>query len=314
MEMENYQLRWKSFVNNLTNTFNNLRADNDFCDVTLVGDDRALVPAHRLVLLSSSEYFKNILKQKQSQSNSQLVLCLEGVSFNEINDMLDYIYNGEVQISNESLEKFLRIAHRFKLEGLTQNGDMNDQGTIENISQTQSAETIKANNFVNVKQSKDTLDKDLTERDPVTSSTKHFNEVKLETNRGNLSTLLYENLEEQDLMTFEDEDTICTPPEQTETIERKYNKKMGLGKDVQFSSDIFESIVAFDETINSSFIKTGNTFSCNLCAFTNHRKAHMKQHVEIHMKGEHFSCTVCGKRYRTRESARLHVYRVHTEK
>ena len=218
---------------------------------------------------------------------------------------LDYIYNGEVQISNESLEKFLRIAHRFKLEGLTQNGDMNDQGTMESISQTQTQ---------SVNQSTHNHDKDLTERDPVTSSTKHFNEVKLETNRGNLSTLLYENLEEQDLMTFEDEDTICTPPEQIETNERKYNKEMGLGKDVQFSSDIFESIVAFDETINSSFIKTGNTFSCNLCDFTNHRKTQMKQHVEIHMEGEHFSCTVCGKRFRTRESARLHVYRVHTEK
>ena len=308
--MEKYQLRWKSFVNNLTNTFNNLRADNDFCDVTLVGDDRALVPAHRLVLLSSSQYFKNILKQKQS--NSQLVLCLEGVSFNEINDMLDYIYNGEVQISNESLDKFLRIAHRFKLEGLVQNGDMNDQGNIENLLESQSSGPIKTNNCVNVNQSTHTHDQDLTERDPMTNFTQHFNEVKYESNRVNPSTLLYERLEEQ--MTCENEDTICTPPEQIETNERKYNKEMGLGKDVQFSSGIFESIVAFDETINSSFIKTGNTFSCNLCDFTNHRKTQMKQHVEIHMEGEHFSCTVCGKRFRTRESARLHVYRVHTEK
>lgn len=291
--MEKYQLRWKSFVNNLTNTFHDLRADNDFCDVTLVGDDRALVPAHRLVLLSSSEYFKNILKQKQS--NSQLVLCLEGVSFNEINNMLDYIYNGEVQISNESLGKFLRIAQRFKLEGLIQNSDMNDQGTIENLSQSQRAGTIETNNCVNVNQSTHIQRGELTERDPMTNSIQHFNEVKFETNRVNLSTLLYENLEEQDQMTF--------------------NKEMGIGKDVQFSSDVFESIVAFDEKINSSFVKTGNMFSCNLCDFTHHiSKTRMKQHAEIHMKGEHFSCMVCGKRFRTRESARLHVYRIHTEK
>ena len=311
--MEKYQLRWKSFVNNLTNTFHDLRADNDFCDVTLVGDDRALVPAHRLVLLSSSEYFKNILKQKQS--NSQLVLCLEGVSFNEINNMLDYIYNGEVQISNESLGKFLRIAQRFKLEGLIQNSDMNDQGTIENLSQSQRAGTIETNNCVNVNQSTHIQRGELTEGDPMTNSLQHFNEVKFETNRVNLSTLLYENLEEQDQMTCENEDTLCTPPEQIETNERKYNKEMGLGKDVQFSSDVFESIVAFDEKINSSFVKTGNLFSCNLCDFTHHiSKTRMKQHAEIHMKGEHFSCMVCGKRFRTRESARLHVYRIHTEK
>ena len=78
--MEKYHLRWKSFVNNVTNTFSNLRTDSDFCDVTLVGDDRALVAAHKLVLSSSSDYFKRILRQKQG-INGQLVLCLEGVTF-----------------------------------------------------------------------------------------------------------------------------------------------------------------------------------------------------------------------------------------
>ena len=82
--MEKYHLIWKSFVNNVTNTFSNFRTDNDFCDVTLVGDDRALVAAHKLVLSSSSDYFKRILRQKQG-INGQLVLCLEGVTFSEIN-------------------------------------------------------------------------------------------------------------------------------------------------------------------------------------------------------------------------------------
>ncbi len=50
MEMEKYHLRWKSFLNNVTNTFSNLRTDSDFCDVTLVGDDRALVAAHNSML------------------------------------------------------------------------------------------------------------------------------------------------------------------------------------------------------------------------------------------------------------------------
>ena len=123
--MEKYALRWKNFQSNVINSFRNVRADEDFSDVTLVGDDRAPVSAHKLVLASSSDYFKNILKHKQG-SNAQLILCLEGVTFGDLNDMLDYIYNGEVQIHEQSLDNFLRVAERFKLEGLMKAVDISD--------------------------------------------------------------------------------------------------------------------------------------------------------------------------------------------
>ena len=36
----------------------------------------------------------------------------------ELTNVLDYIYNGELQIYQENLERFLEIAARFQLEGL----------------------------------------------------------------------------------------------------------------------------------------------------------------------------------------------------
>ena len=59
--------------------------------------------------------FKNILSQNK---HNHPLLCLDGISSNEINYILDYIYHGEVKIVNDQLDRFLQVAQRFQLEGL----------------------------------------------------------------------------------------------------------------------------------------------------------------------------------------------------
>ena len=112
---EKFCLKWNDFQTNVTNSFRKLRTAEDFYDVTLVSDDQQQVSAHKVVLSASSEYFNNVLK---SNKHSHPLLCLSGVNSKELNDILDYIYNGEIQIYQENLDSFLNIAERFKLEGL----------------------------------------------------------------------------------------------------------------------------------------------------------------------------------------------------
>merc|ERR1712126_699060 len=71
--------------------------------------------AHKLVLSASSEYFKSFFK---NNSNSNPFLCLDGVSSIDLNNILDYIYYGEIQINQEHLDRFLSTAKRFMIEGL----------------------------------------------------------------------------------------------------------------------------------------------------------------------------------------------------
>ena len=59
--MEKFSLKWNDFSSNVQKSFQNLRKEEDFFDVTLVGDDSKHVTAHKLVLASSSEYFKMVL-------------------------------------------------------------------------------------------------------------------------------------------------------------------------------------------------------------------------------------------------------------
>ena len=112
---EKFCLKWNDFQCNVTKSFSNLRKEEDFYDVTLISDDQKQMFAHKVVLSSSSEFFKNILKQNK---HSQPLLCLDGINSNELNNILDYIYYGAVNIHQDDLDRFLSISQRLKLEGL----------------------------------------------------------------------------------------------------------------------------------------------------------------------------------------------------
>ncbi len=60
------------------------------------------------------------------------MLFLDGVDSSEINLMLDYIYQGEIQIQQEHLDRFLEVANKFKLEGLM-GPDVEDTPKTENV-------------------------------------------------------------------------------------------------------------------------------------------------------------------------------------
>ena len=129
--MEKFSLKWKDFTSNVQKSFQNLRREEDFFDITLVGDDSTLVTAHKLVLASSSEYFKNIFLKNKKHFQSHALICLEGLNQRDLNNILDYIYQGEVKIHQEDLERFLGIAERLKLDGLIRGEEPEFQGKIE---------------------------------------------------------------------------------------------------------------------------------------------------------------------------------------
>ena len=114
---ERFSLKWNSFKENFATSLSLLRQEDNLYDVTLVSDDHKQISAHRLVLSASSEYFKEIFIKSKTQF--QLMLCLDGVNANDLNNILQYIYNGEIQIFQDDLDRFLEISQRFKLQGLT---------------------------------------------------------------------------------------------------------------------------------------------------------------------------------------------------
>ena len=112
---EKFCLKWNDFQSNVTKSFEAFRNDEHLHDVTLVSDDQNQATAHKIILSASSEYFNNIFNKNKI---SNPFLCLEGLSLRDLNNILDYIYYGEIQIYQEDLDRFLSMAQRFKIKGL----------------------------------------------------------------------------------------------------------------------------------------------------------------------------------------------------
>ena len=117
---EKFCLRWNDFQSIVSHSFQTLREEKDFYDVTLVADDEVQIPAHKLVLSASSHFFKSILRRN---SHSHPLLYLSGVDSQSLGFVLDYVYQGEVQIYQDDLNSFLDVAQKLKIEGLLSNGD-----------------------------------------------------------------------------------------------------------------------------------------------------------------------------------------------
>ena len=138
---EKFCLKWNDFSSNVSRSFGVLRNAKYLHDVTLVSDDDSKVEAHKLVLSTCSEYFREIFENNQ---HSHPLICFDSMSSYDLKNIMDYIYNGEVQIYQEDLDRFLKVAQRLKLEGLI-GGDANKEIINEdskNILEEQSINSV----------------------------------------------------------------------------------------------------------------------------------------------------------------------------
>ena len=124
---EMFCLKWNDFQSNVSNSFSLLRNEDYLHDVTIVSDDNEQIAAHKLVLSACSEYFKSIFRKNK---HSHPLLCLEGLSSIDVRNVMDYIYNGEVKIFQEDLDRFLNVAQRLKLEGLLTDPDAEQEEEV----------------------------------------------------------------------------------------------------------------------------------------------------------------------------------------
>ena len=138
---EKFCLKWNDFHSNVSKSFGVFRNEDYFHDVTLVSNDHKRISAHKLVLSTCSDYFREIFKANQ---HAHPLLCLDLISSEDLGNILDYIYNGELQIYQENLDRFLSIAQRFKLKGLIENISAKEETPIINESKIEQYEDVES--------------------------------------------------------------------------------------------------------------------------------------------------------------------------
>ncbi|XP_018016583.1 zinc finger and BTB domain-containing protein 44 isoform X3 [Hyalella azteca] len=123
-------LRWNNFQSSVVTVMRTLLQDRAFLDVTLACDGRSL-QAHRLVLASCSDFFSDVLKENQTEHP---IIFLRDVSFWELEAIMDFIYNGQVNIMREQLPGFIRTACALQIKGLAAVNNNNSPFNFNNNS------------------------------------------------------------------------------------------------------------------------------------------------------------------------------------
>ena len=118
--MNNSELffRWNDFESNISTSFRELRDDSEFFDVTLCCDNGTdLVQAHKVILAACSPLFRKILAHQKNQQNP--LLYLKGIRLKELQAVLNFMYHGEVNVAQDSLNNFLAVAEELAVKGVT---------------------------------------------------------------------------------------------------------------------------------------------------------------------------------------------------
>ena len=123
-------LQWNDFQENLTSAFKDLRDEKEFTDVTLACENGEQVEAHKVVLISSSPFFKGLLLRNK---HPHPLIYMRGVKSEILVAMIDFLYHGEANVLQENLDSFLAIAEELQLKGL--HGTQTETFPEENNSQ-----------------------------------------------------------------------------------------------------------------------------------------------------------------------------------
>ena len=178
MSEEKYCLRWNDFESNISSSFKELRDEKDLFDIWLSCDNGQVeLPAHKLILSACSGVLKHLLRRKSGSGVrggcSSHVLYLRGVQSQDLEYILNFMYNGEVSLAQDQLNSFLAVAEDLQIKGLTQKKSSKLVNTQSfNVPKTTNSKPVKsaapappssstATNYNN------DLDDDIQEIDPV---------------------------------------------------------------------------------------------------------------------------------------------------
>merc|ERR1719460_1571422 len=115
MSDEKLCLQWNDFRDNVCSAFGKLKDDKDFADVTLACEDGQQVEAHKVVLISSSPFFLNLLKRNK---HPHPLVYMRGLKYENLLSMVDFLYHGEANVYQENLDTLLAMADELQLKGL----------------------------------------------------------------------------------------------------------------------------------------------------------------------------------------------------
>ena len=110
-------LKSDDFPTRISSSFAEMRENSQLLDVTLCCDNGTdTISAHKLVLAACSPFFRRILSLVKNQQYP--FLYLKGIHLEELQKLVNFMYYGEVTVSQYSMDKLLSVAKELEVNGL----------------------------------------------------------------------------------------------------------------------------------------------------------------------------------------------------
>ncbi|CAG9782053.1 unnamed protein product [Diatraea saccharalis] len=305
---EQFSLRWNDFHSNLSQSFHALLEGEDLVDVTLAAGGQ-YVHAHKLILSVCSPYFKELFKMNPCDHP---IVILKDVAHQELRQLLQFMYRGEVHVRQQELSGFLHSAELLQVKGLTGGRErsespppvLEDPPKPKSVVQEPSSDSQQEW----VPGGEDTIATE-TPAEPNAAN------VKEEAARSPLKrSVLLKNTPNKNSYNVKKKPRPATndSPTHPENFEFSYDNEPLI----DFDNDLFHSVMVLPESATESGwnTKTGRVklrgVKCPSC----HRFFANRYNLKVHIRDKHdqregtLQCDICQKRMRNPSCLRVHMY------
>ena len=145
-----------------------IKEETEFQDVILACEDQQ-VRAHKVVLAAGSPKLRSILL---SNPHPQPLIYMSGVTFSVLENIVKFIYHGEVDISSDQLDSFLDVAQNLQVKGLM--GPVGGGQTGTEASNTSSKEEGERENTRNYQEVVEVEEIEVEDNNSNIASASHF--------------------------------------------------------------------------------------------------------------------------------------------
>ncbi|XP_069684878.1 uncharacterized protein [Periplaneta americana] len=111
---QQFCVKWNSYSSNLQNVFPRLLTSEHFVDITLACEGQ-MIKCHKVVLSACSTYFEKLLVQNPCQHP---IIFMKDMKHWEVQALVDFMYKGEVNVSQDELNSLLVAAEALQIRGL----------------------------------------------------------------------------------------------------------------------------------------------------------------------------------------------------
>jgi len=292
-----------------------LRESKDFFDVTLACEDEQ-IECHKVVLSACSPLMLKILRQN---NHPHPLLYLKGVKFNHLLSLIDFMYDGQVNVSQEDLMSFMATAEELKIKGLTRSSEFDGQGIVpppktkKEVDNEQDASdvpwlnnnTVKSTsntgNDINIEEftfpPSDKLSANNTNTSKSLSSHPCVSFPQNPFSLPNLENILKKTGENTPSCPSQNENRVCDFPQVVQDSSQEIGHQ---------NLDGMEYNETISKKCKSMILKRDDLFQCSVCEFRSEKRKSIRSHVEGHIPPQFRVCNLCNKSFKNRNSLYTH--------